>query len=125
MFFKICEENKNEKINKFSLSENQADNIDENAFLGYPFYHDSEDIYKNFQQEEDVNHEDISKIKLLNSTNALRWKYLDNENSENDLDIPDTELDDLQEDIDSEDEQNNYCSLCGDDHEDLEEDQGE
>ncbi len=125
MFFKICEENKNEKINKFNISDLQDDSIDENAFQGYPFYPDGEAIYKKFQQEEDVNHEDISKTKLLNSTNALRWKYLDNENSENVLGIPDTELDDLQEDIGSEDEENNYYSLCGEDHEDLEEDQGE
>ena len=43
----------------------------------------------------------------------------------NDLDIPGAELDDLQEDIGSEDEENNYYSLGGEDHLDLEEDQGE
>jgi hypothetical protein len=34
-------------------------------------------------------------------------------------------LDDHQEDIGSEDEENNYYSLGGDDNSDLEEDQGE
>ena len=39
-----------------------------------------------------------------------------------DLDVPGAELDDTQEAIGSEDEENNYYSLGGDDHEDLEED---
>ena len=37
------------------------------------------------------------------------------------LDIPGSELDDADEDIGEEDEENNYYSLGGDDHEDLEE----
>jgi hypothetical protein len=39
------------------------------------------------------------------------------------LDIPGTELDDADEEIGEEDEENNYYSLGGDDHEDLEDDQ--
>ena len=50
---------------------------------------------------------------------------MDDEYSKNDLDIPGAEMDDLQEDIGSEDEENNYYSLGGEDHVDLEEDQGE
>jgi hypothetical protein len=42
-----------------------------------------------------------------------------------DLDIPGSELDDDQEDIGSEDEENNYYSLGGDDHNDLDEDNEE
>jgi hypothetical protein len=114
-----------EKKDKLNLSESLADNKEENDLKGYPIYPDSEDIYKNFQEEEDINPEDISKTKVSNNTNALRRKNLDNENSENDLDIPGSELDDIQEDIGSEDEENNYYSLGGDDHEDMEEDQGE
>jgi hypothetical protein len=114
-----------EKKDKLNLSESLADNKEENDLKGDPIYPDSEDIYKNFQEEEDINPEDISKTKVSNNTNALRRKNLDNENSENDLDIPGSELDDIQEDIGSEDEENNYYSLGGDDHEDMEEDQGE
>ncbi len=114
-----------EKINKLNKPDNKADNIEENDLQGYPIYPDSEDIYRNFQEESNIDPEDISRTKVLNNTNALRRKDLDNENSENDLDIPGSELDDLQEDIGSEDEENNYYSLGGDDHEDLEEDQGE
>src|SRR5260370_1272662 len=42
-----------------------------------------------------------------------------------DLDIPGTELDDADEKIGEEDEENNYYSIGGDNHEDLEEDQGD
>jgi hypothetical protein len=42
-----------------------------------------------------------------------------------DLDIPGAELDDEQESIGSEDEENNYYSLGGDDHENLDEDKGD
>ena len=114
-----------EKSDKLNLPESQSGSKEENNFEGYPIYPDSEDIYKNFQEEENINPEDISKTKEPNSTNALRRKDLDDEYSENDLDIPGAELDDLQEDIGNEDEENNYYSLGGDDHLDLEEDQGE
>lgn len=41
------------------------------------------------------------------------------------LDIPGSELDNQQEDIGSEDEENNYYSIGGDRHDDLEEDRQE
>jgi len=113
------------RSDKLKPSESQTDSNKENNFPGYPVYPDSEDIYKKFQEEEDINPEDISKTKEQNSNNAFRRKDNDNESGENDLDIPGSELDDLQEDIGSEDEENNYYSLGGDDHDDLEENQGE
>jgi len=100
------------------------DNTDQHALLvrnelkndiqGYPIYPSSEDIYSKFQEEKDINPEDISKIK--ESTEDL---------SGSDLDIPGSELDDEQETIGSEDEENNYYSLGGDDHNNLDEDKGE
>ena len=39
-----------------------------------------------------------------------------------DLDVPGSELDDADEAIGEEDEENNYYSIGGDDHQDLEED---
>jgi len=113
------------RSDKLKPSESQTDSNKENNFPGYPVYPDSEDIYKKFQEEEDINPEDISKRKEPNSNNAFRRKDIDDESVENDLDIPGSELDDLQEDIGSEDEENNYYSLGGDDHVDLEENQGE
>src|SRR5680860_953116 len=110
---------------KLKPSEIQTGKEKENNPLGYPIYPDNEDIYKNFQEEENINPEDTSKTKEPNSNNAFRKKDMDDEYSKNDLDIPGAELDDLQEDIGSEDEENNYYSLGGEDHVDLEEDQGE
>ena len=43
----------------------------------------------------------------------------------NGLDVPGSELDDANEEIGEEDEENNYYSLGGDDHNDLEEDKEE
>lgn len=114
-----------EKSNKLNPAESQKVNDDQINFEGYPTYPEGEDIYKNFWEEKDINPEDTSKTKEPNSTNALRRKDLDEESGKNDLDIPGFELDDLQEDIVNEDEKNNYYSLGGDDHLDLEEDQGE
>ena len=42
-----------------------------------------------------------------------------------DLDVPGAELDDADENIGEEDEENNYYSLGGDDHNELEEDRNE
>jgi hypothetical protein len=44
--------------------------------------------------------------------------------SGDDLDVPGSELDDQQESVGSEDEENNYYSLGGDDHNDLDENKG-
>lgn len=112
------------RSDKLNLSDSQTDDKEGKGLPGYPIYPDNEDIYKNFQEEEEINPEDTSKTKEPNSNNAFRRKDLDDESGENDLDIPGSELDDLQEDIGSEDEENNYYSLGGDDHIDLEEDQG-
>ena len=112
------------KNNKLNPSEYHNDKKKEDNPPGYPLYPDSEDIYENFQEETDISPEDISKTKASNSSNALRRKNPDNEYSGQDLDVPGSELDDAEEAIGNEDEENNYYSLGGDNHEDLEEDQG-
>lgn len=114
-----------EQKDRLNLSDNQKDNKEENILQGYPTYPDSEDIYKKFLQEEEINPEDTSKTKVPNSTNEIRKNELDEEQSEEDLDIPGSELDDQQEVIGSEDEENNYYSIGGDDHLDLDEEQVE
>ena len=110
-----------EKCDELNMTDSQAGKKEENILEGYPIYPDGDDIYVNFQEEEDINPEDTSKTKEPNSNNAMRRKDLDDDHSENDLDIPGAELDNLQEDIGSEDEENNYYSLGGDDHNDLDE----
>ena len=80
-----------------------------------PIYKKEDDIY-NRQKEESLEDEDSSGMRI--STNK-------NKNLGEGLDIPGAELDDLDEEIGEEDEENNYYSLGGDNHEDLETDQGD
>ena len=114
-----------EQKDRLNLSDNQTENKEEISLPGYPVYPDSEDIYNKFREEEEMNPEDPSKTKDPNSTNIIRKNDLDEEQSDTDLDIPGSELDDQQEEIGSEDEENNYYSVGGDDHIDLDEDQRE
>jgi hypothetical protein len=99
---------KAELLNKQDLSGNINPVIDRQGLLVYP---KSEDIYNKNQEEENIDPEDIyTKKESIEDTGAAS------------LDIPGAELDDDQENIGSEDEENNYYSLGGDDHNDLEED---
>jgi hypothetical protein len=58
----------------------------------------------------------------IESSEEPNEKDFDDDMSGSDLDVPGSELDDQQESVGSEDEENNYYSLGGDDHNDLEED---
>ncbi len=90
---------------------------------GYPLYPASEDIFNHDKEEKDLNPEDPSKIKSPNEMpDKSNEKDFPEDKSGNDLDVPGSELDDQQENIGSEDEENNYYSLGGDNHNDLEED---
>ena len=92
---------------------------------GYPKYPESEDIYNKFDKEFDIDPEDISKKKSNETTDEdPEWREMDFdlEHSGEDLDIPGSELDDERENIGSEDEENNFYSIGGDNHNDLEED---
>ena len=92
-------------------------------FSGYPLYPPSEDIYQQFKEEKEVDPKEPSKKKTRNKDKAPGIEK-DNKYHElgADLDVPGSELDDQQESVGSEDEENNYYSLGGDDHNDLEED---
>lgn len=74
---------------------------DDKEFPGYPHYPRKEDIY---EQEDRVQPDDENK-----------------ESMDAGLDVPGSELDDENEAIGEEDEENNYYSLGGDEHNDLEE----
>lgn len=82
----------------------------QNPPSGYPIYPVNEDIYRQFKEETEINPEEITASKSTHSSGVGA-----------DLDIPGAELDDEQESIGSEDEENNYYSIGGDDHNDLEE----
>jgi hypothetical protein len=83
--------------------------------FGNPDYGPNEDIYA---QGEKINLEVGDDIENMNKPNTDKLPG-------DDLDIPGAELDDADEIIGEEDEENNYYSLGGDNHENLEESHGE
>src|SRR4030095_47423 len=99
---------------------------------GDPLYPPGEDIYNNFKEEQDIDPEDVTKRKETEKDVTLESGEsdplpLDFENDEimgTDLDVPGSELDDDLEELGDEDEENNYYSIGGDKHHDLEEDDG-
>ncbi|MFN0049369.1 MAG: hypothetical protein ACKVOU_09620 [Cytophagales bacterium] len=98
------------------------------SFPGYPLYPASEDVYSKFKKEGAIDPEDISKLKDLNEleeNESRNEKDFDANKSGSDLDVPGSELDDEQEEIGSEDEENNFYSIGGDNHNDLEENKGD
>ena len=98
-------------------------NSDKTVYADLQIYPPSEDIYQQFKEESDLNPEDISKKKTLNEKVGLfNKKRFGDVMSGNDLDVPGSELDDQQESVGSEDEENNYYSIGGDNHNDLDED---
>ncbi|WP_395049310.1 hypothetical protein [Flavobacterium sp.] len=92
---------------------------------GYPKYPESDDIYNKFDKEFDIDPENISKKKqseIVDEDPEWNESDIDLDYLGEDLDVPGSELDDDQENIGSEDEENNFYSIGGDDHNDLEED---
>ncbi|MBC7650737.1 MAG: hypothetical protein H7101_03205 [Deinococcales bacterium] len=94
---------------------------------GYPLYPVTEDVYNQGQVVKNIDPEDVSKTKEPIKTDADENRELafEDDFSGSDLDVPGSELDDEDEAIGSEDEENNYYSLGGDNHDNLEEDNGD
>ncbi|MEP7236977.1 MAG: hypothetical protein ABI685_03895 [Ferruginibacter sp.] len=91
---------------------------------GYPSYPAKDDIYNKSVEEENIDPEDVSKLKEPDQTDTAdqaNEKDFDEDKSGDDLDVPGADLDDEQEAKGSEDEENNYYSLGGDNHNDLDE----
>ena len=112
------------KLPKPNLPASVADDSAKTNFPEYPLYSANEDIYNKYKEEEKIDPEDISKTKALNEDEedgGNNEKDFTDDVSGDDLDVPGSELDDPQESIGSEDEENNYYSLGGDNHNDLEE----
>jgi len=104
---RICE-------NKYPLVR-QEGNEKKVILPGYPTYPASEDIYAQGKEEKEIDPEEILENKKSTEESCS------DEQCGSDLDVPGSELDDNQEKIGSEDEENNYYSLGGDDHDNLEE----
>jgi hypothetical protein len=115
-------------LKKKNLNQQEGGNGRKADPEGYPVYPENEDIYGKFHKERKINPEDTSKLKdpvEIIKAGMYNEKDFDDDVSGSDLDIPGSELDDELEIIGSEDEENNYYSLGGDGHNDLEEDYGE
>ena len=95
-------------------------------FPGYPHYSQEDDIYANEKEESDLDPEEPSRKKTPNEDPeaALNEKDFEEDVTGEDLDIPGNEQDEENMGSGIEDEENNYYSLGGDNHDNLEEDQG-
>lgn len=84
---------------------------------GYPLYPENEDIYWNEKREPDINPDDRSVLKDVDEDirDPEEIDFSDGFAPE-DIDVPGSELDDEEEAIGSEDEENNYYSLGGDNY---------
>ena len=89
-----------------------------NKMLEYP---PSEDIYNKGTEDKSVDPDALPEIIGKSKTSLVTAE----ESDDMDLDVPGSELDDDMEAIGEEDEENNYYSLGGDDHNSLDEDHPE
>ena len=95
-------------------------------FPGYPKYPASQDIYSQFKEESEIDPENPSILKdSEEDTGAWNEKTFDEDLIGGDLDVPGSEMDNEQENNGMEDEENNYYSIGGDNHNELEENQGD
>ena len=80
---------------KADLHQRQKDTKEVKDLTGYPEYPIIEDIYNQYKEENEINPEDISKIKESDFSNGKNEEQDLNDNlSGSDLDIPGAELDD-------------------------------
>jgi len=115
------------KDSKSSSNSQKTDAVDKDKLPDSLNYPPSEDIYNKLHKESDINPDDITKMKIpveINNRSELNQKNFEEDMAGGDLDIPGSELDDAQEEIGSEDEENNHYSIGGDNHNNLEEDNG-
>lgn len=121
------------KNSKVDMINEQMEKEAVNNYPGYPLYPASDDIYNQFRKDAMV--DPIEAAEMQESMDRAKVQTRNEQDFEEDLserhlvgdglDVPGSELDNEQENIGSEDEENNYYSIGGDNHIDLEEDQGE
>jgi hypothetical protein len=113
-----------EKAGRVHGKEQEKDKSRSDDTTGYPSYPEDEDIYKMSHKENNINPEEPTKQR---EPSAVLKAGMNNEKdfpddmSGDDLDIPGSESDDTPGATASEDEENSYYSLGGDEHNDLEE----
>ncbi|MEO8772856.1 MAG: hypothetical protein ABI371_00875 [Gelidibacter sp.] len=115
---------RNQSDSKKSNPEKGKEEAEKKDFPGYPHYPASEDIY-NREKETDLNPDDLTKKKSRDDNPGKRnEKDFYEDMTGEDLDVPGSKADQAKSNAGSEDEENNYYSLGGDNHKDLEEDKG-
>jgi hypothetical protein len=92
---------------------------------GYPVYPASQDIYNAEKKAENINPDDNSEVSTVKLESKWNEEDYDSTLSGDDLDVPGSDAADAAEEAGSEDEENDYYSLGGDDHADLDESHGE
>ena len=107
------------------LNKKNAEKAEKRGFPGYPHYPKSQDLYNKAREEGDVDPEDPTRKKPVETPGVKNEKDFVEDVSGADLDVPGAEIDDAQEEVGSEDEENNYYSLGGDNHESQEEQTGD
>ena len=113
-----------EKTNGANLNQKGKQKQTMDNTEGYPEYPESEDIYGKYHKERSINPEDPARSNFRSDFIRIgknNEKDFAEDVSGSDLDIPGSELDDELELVGSEDEENNYYSLGGDEHNDLDE----
>jgi hypothetical protein len=89
-------------------------------------YDSQTDISPKFEEEQDLTQAQIERFNDENETSAgFSFRGVRKDDIDNDLDVPGAEMDNNDEEIGHEDEENNYYSIGGDDHNSLEEHQGD
>jgi len=114
------------KVQKNKSPDPKPDTYEKERLQGYQSYPASEDIYNKFREEKSIDPEDISRGKRVDDIDPANIVEESTDDSlGRSLDIPGSELDDEQENVGNEDEENNYYSIGGDNHNNLDEDKDE
>ena len=93
----------------------------EKKLPGYMPYPEDEDIYSKFKEEAMDPEEIVEGVSITGKIEPSN-RMINSVPGVSELDIPGSELDDDTEALGNEDEENNYYSLGGENHEDLEND---
>ncbi len=99
---------------------------DEEYLPGYPEHEENEDIYNKEREDREADPENPQKKKNWKKKyKKANEKDFEDVETGSDLDVPGSRRDEDAEDEGLDDEENDYYSLGGEDHEDLEDDWGD
>lgn len=101
-------------------SKGKKNSPEDAKFPGYPVYPESEDALSGSHKKKVLPLD--GELNESEATGHASKRPVPKQDLDSDLDVPGSELDDAEEQVGEEDEENNYYSLGGDRHDDLEED---